>query len=465
MPLIFDLHTHFRFMATSRSFLLWPSLILLLLLLPIASASEEDGIALLSFKSFFTNIGDHLSTWANDSDPCDENKKWEGIVCYNGIVTGVHLRWLNISGMIDVNSLSHLPLLRSISIVGNTFPGDIPDLNKLKSLKSLYLSHNFFNGTIPVFMFENLTHLKKLWLSDNAFTGTIPSSISKMTVLMELHLENNQFDGNLPEVVLPSLKFFNVSNNLLRGPIPKHFRKFGEEALVGNPGLCGPPFLDRPCPKPFFYSDEDGGYGTTDDPYFQTKAIAIMILVSTVFAIFAGMIVIKKRRMEEDFRDLDHVYEETVRSRSSHKWKNQRDPYYSMDRRRTARRKGSMRTGSSRSWSSSSDLVVVNRENGVFAMSDLMKAAAEVIGSGGLGSVYKAVLGNDSKSTEVVVKRIRHMNMLGKEEFDLEVRRMAEMRHPNLVRPLAYHYRREEKLLVFNYIDKGSLLYLLHGRV
>lgn len=455
-------------MANSLSFLLWPSLIFLLLLLPIASSSDGDGIALLSFKSFLTNVGDHLSSWTNDSDPCDENKKWEGIVCYNGVVTGVHLRWLNVSGRIDVNSLSHLPLLRSISIVGNTFPGNIPDMNMLKGLKSLYLSHNFFNGTIPVFMFENLTHLKKLWLSDNFLTGTIPSSIGKMTVLMELHLENNQFDGNLPDQPVTSLKYFNVSNNLLRGLIPKHFRKFGEEAFVGNPGLCGPPFVDRPCPKPFFYSedDDDDGSGTTDDPYFQRKAIAIMVLVSTIFAIFAGMMVIKRRKIDEDFRDFDHHYDETVQSRSSHKWKNQRDPYYSMDRRRTGRRKGSMRIGSSsRSWSSSSDLVIVNREKGVFAMSDLMKAAAEVIGSGGLGSVYKAVLGNESTSTAVVVKRMRNVNMLGKEEFDLEVRRISELCHPNLVTPLAYLYRREEKLLVFNYIDKGSLLYLLHGRV
>ncbi|XP_022154660.1 pollen receptor-like kinase 3, partial [Momordica charantia] len=75
-------------------------------------------------------------------------------------------------------------------------------------------------------------------------------------------------------------------------------------------------------------------------------------------------------------------------------------------------------------------------------------------------SAYKAVMSN---GLSVVVKRMREMNKLGKDGFDAEMRRMGRLRHQNILTPLAYHYRREEKLMVSEYIPKGSLLYVLHG--
>lgn len=107
-----------------------------------------------------------------------------------------------------------------------------------------------------------------------------------------------------------------------------------------------------------------------------------------------------------------------------------------------------------------SDLVVINDEKGVFGLADLMKAAAEVLGNGGLGSVYKAVMFN---GVSVVVKRIRDMNNLGKEEFDAEIRRIGKIRYKNILTFLVYYYRKEEKFVVSEYIFKGSLLYVLYG--
>lgn len=106
--------------------------------------------------------------------------------------------------------------------------------------------------------------------------------------------------------------------------------------------------------------------------------------------------------------------------------------------------------------------MMVNDRKGAFGLPDLMKAAAEVMGSGGLGSAYKAVMAN---GVAVVVKRIRDMNRVGKEAFDAEMRRLGCFVHPNLLPPLAYHYRKDEKLLVYEYIPKGSLLYVLHGEM
>lgn len=106
------------------------------------------------------------------------------------------------------------------------------------------------------------------------------------------------------------------------------------------------------------------------------------------------------------------------------------------------------------------DLVMVNDEKGVFGLQDLMKAAAEVLGNGGLGSAYKAAMAN---GLSVVVKRMREMNKIGRDVFDAEMRQFGRIRHSNILIPLAYHYRREEKLFVTEYMPKGSLLYVLHG--
>jgi hypothetical protein len=61
------------------------------------------------------------------------------------------------------------------------------------------------------------------------------------------------------------------------------------------------------------------------------------------------------------------------------------------------------------------------------------------------------------------VKRMREMNKLGRDGFDVEMRRFGRIKHKNILAPLAYHYRKEEKLLVSEYVPKGSLLYVLHG--
>jgi len=63
------------------------------------------------------------------------------------------------------------------------------------------------------------------------------------------------------------------------------------------------------------------------------------------------------------------------------------------------------------------------------------------------------------------VKRMKELNRFEtKDAFDGEMRKLASLRHDNVLPPLAYHYRQGEKLVVYEYIPKGSLNYLLHGK-
>lgn len=95
-----------------------------------------------------------------------------------------------------------------------------------------------------------------------------------------------------------------------------------------------------------------------------------------------------------------------------------------------------------------------------FDLQDLLRASAEVLGSGNFGSSYKAVL---LDGQAVVVKRFKLMNNVGREEFHEHMRRLGRLRHPNLLPLVAYYYRKEEKLLVFDFVHNGSLASHLHG--
>lgn len=95
-----------------------------------------------------------------------------------------------------------------------------------------------------------------------------------------------------------------------------------------------------------------------------------------------------------------------------------------------------------------------------FELEDLLRASAEVLGSGSFGSSYKAVL---FSGQAMVVKRFRYMNNMGREEFHDYMARLGKMSHPNLLPLVAYYFRKEEKLLISDFVENGSLASHLHG--
>ena len=410
-------------------------LLLLLLLFPFSSFSLSENEALLNLKKSFSNPV-ALSSWVPNQSPC--SSRWLGVICFNNIVSSLHLADLSLSGTIDVDALTQIPTLRSISFINNSFSGPIPPFNKLGALKALYLARNHFSGQIPSDFFSQLASLKKIWISDNNFSGPIPSSLTNLRFLTELHLENNQFSGPVPELK-QGIKSLDMSNNKLQGEIPAAMSRFDANSFSNNEGLCGKPLI-KECEAG---SSEGSGWGM--------KMVIILIAAVALAMIFVLMR--SKRRRDDDFsvmsRDhVDEVVQVHVPS-SNHSRASERGSKKEF----TSSKKGSSRGGMG-------DLVMVNDEKGVFGLPDLMKAAAEVLGNGGLGSAYKAAMNN---GLSVVVKRMREMNKVSRDIFDAEMRRFGRLRNLNIITPLAYHYRKEEKLFVTEYMPKGSLLYVLHG--
>lgn len=105
-------------------------------------------------------------------------------------------------------------------------------------------------------------------------------------------------------------------------------------------------------------------------------------------------------------------------------------------------------------------LFFVRNDRERFDLQDLLRASAEVLGSGSFGSSYKAVL---LSGPTMVVKRFKQMNNSGKDEFHDHMRKLGRLSHPNLLTLMAFYYTKEEKLLISDFVENGSLASHLHG--
>lgn len=96
----------------------------------------------------------------------------------------------------------------------------------------------------------------------------------------------------------------------------------------------------------------------------------------------------------------------------------------------------------------------------MFDLNDLLRASAEVIGKGKLGTTYKSIL---EYGSVVAVKRLNEMKDLGKKEFIQQMHLLGKMKQENLVEIITFYYSKDEKLIIYEYVPHGNLFALLHG--
>ncbi|CAN6568954.1 unnamed protein product [Malus baccata var. baccata] len=127
-----------------------------------------------------------------------------------------------IHGRIPIG-IGNLVNLESLASEGNLLTGIIPSsIGKLKRLDALYLNENKLSGTIPSSL-GNLTSMTELILMSNKLEGNIPQSLGECRNLLLLVLSQNNLRGQIPKEVigLASLsQFLDLSSNKLTGSIP-----------------------------------------------------------------------------------------------------------------------------------------------------------------------------------------------------------------------------------------------------
>ncbi|KAL7146534.1 hypothetical protein ABFS83_06G047700 [Erythranthe nasuta] len=105
------------------------------------------------------------------------------------------------------------------------------------------------------------------------------------------------------------------------------------------------------------------------------------------------------------------------------------------------------------------ELVFVENGNHPFELDDLLRASAEVLGKGTFGTSYKAIL----SETDVLVKRLKGVTVT-LNGFHHQSQIIGKMRHGNVDRLRAYHFSQDEKLMVYDYQDRGSVSAFLHDK-
>ncbi|KAJ8638643.1 hypothetical protein MRB53_012910 [Persea americana] len=324
--------------------------------------------------------------------------------------------------------------LESLDLSVNQLTGTIPeDFGKLENLTLLDLHSNQLSGKIPRPI--DALGLEYLDLSFNELTGTIPEDFGKLVNLTFLQLQSNHL---IPPAIglLPTLYYLDLSENQLSGEIPlelgnlKHGQLYlssnqlggkipdeldnpeFDDGFLDNSGLCAsnPSFSRRAC------ASRSHGHIKISPRVLASILATIAFLVLAVPACFVLLRNYKKRELREKRQEEDMIAT----------WK-----FISFQRL---------------------DFTEDNILNGL--------VESNLIGSGGCGKVYRISVGNQADDLVVAVKKICSRNKSDaklEKEFQAEIEILGWIRHANIVKLLCCISSQDSKLLVYEYMENGSL--------
>ncbi|RVX17584.1 putative inactive receptor kinase [Vitis vinifera] len=270
--------------------------------------------------------------------------------------------------------------------------GSTRALARLPQLRLLSLNHNRLSSAVNLSSWPNLKHL---YLSDNRFSGEFPAGVSSIRRIRRLVLSHNNFSGEIPMNKLTQLR------HLLT-------LRLEENSFTGT--------LSSNSSSSSIYDFNVSGNNLAGEIPAWLSQFPLSSFARN--AKLCGK------------------------------------PLGSMSRRRTGvhREMG----GSDGAPRERNEMVMFEGCKGFSKVDDLLKASAELLGKGSVGSTYKVVMEGGGV---VAVKRVREG--LKRREIDGLMKEIGGLRHRNIVSLRAYYFSRDELLLVYDFLTQWKLAFSL----
>uniref|UniRef100_A0A0A9EMQ3 Protein kinase domain-containing protein n=1 Tax=Arundo donax TaxID=35708 RepID=A0A0A9EMQ3_ARUDO len=391
----------------------------------------------------------------------------------------------NLTGAVSWSALANLSALATLDLSGNALQGAIPGwFWRAPSLRAVDISRNQLGGALRVVPNPRLESLNA---SGNRFTGVagvdglaglaaldvyanrireVPPGLRRLTRLRRLDLSRNAMQGRFPGDLPPlgGLRFLNVSYNRFTGVVDADaVEKFGRSAFVhaGNASLVfsensttSPPRRRPSQPPHGKIRKKDSGSTerkTTRRKHLSVVAVAVMCGVASLAMLLCLVGCVACGRCRKNGGKGD---EEKKPPQLGEKGDEEEVVVI-------AAAKGA----------SAAPVVLFERPLMELTLADLAAATSgfgresQLAERGGRsGAAYRAVLPGDLH----VVVRVLEDAMAGLGEDDnpaaaaTAFRELARLRHPNILPLLGYCIAGKEKLLLYEYMEKGDLHRWLH---
>ncbi|KAK1567701.1 hypothetical protein Q3G72_015409 [Acer saccharum] len=381
----------------------------------------------------------------------------------------LHIQGCSLEGPIpsSISALTSLSDLRISDLKGKE--AAFPPLDHMKSMKTLILRKCLIHGEIPDYI-AHMKKLKNLDLSFNNLTGEIPKTFIQLAKVEFMYLMGNNLTGPIPRWILERNKNVDISYNdftsgateCLQGSVnlvesysssadksskvhpclkqnfpcsasrdqyrySLHINCGGKEFNSNNTNL-GKRLFDvyiqgKLVLKDFNIGDEAGG----TDPNFKPPVIKgkknyVMIVAGMVVtAVLFLVLVLVIMRMKG--------------------WLGGKD-------------------------STDKELRGLDQQTGLYKLRQIKDAtknfdAANKVGEGGFGSVYKGIL---SDGTVIAVKQLSSKSRQGNREFINEIGMISALQHPNLVKLYGCCVEGNQLLLIYEYMENNCVSRALFGR-